>query len=270
MDIWTVLKACARRWYAFVPVLGLALGFAYAQMNATPPAYLATSSAILTGPALVPGQDPGEVIEVNPFESLGGSLNATTKVLVSLMDSAPERADFASDGVTADFLVTQDDAVIYFDVQGADPDEVVASANRLVELLDVEVATLQGRPLEAPESRIRAVALSLPSTAVEDPVAGIRVFAIVGALGIILAVTVALVTDTVMQSRRRRRALRPTEAEHVPTTEHRPAPAHLDRPGASPGVGAAHDEAAPVDGVDTEIGDTLSTVGHTRGRGADG
>ena len=289
MDIWTVLKACARRWYAFVPVLAVAMGFAYAQMEATPPAYLATSSAVLTGPALVPGGEPGEVIEVNPFESLGGSLNATTKVLVSLMDSAPKRDEFAGDGVAAAYLVSQDDAVIYFDVQGTDPDEVIASASRLVELLDVEVAALQGRPLEAPESRIRAVAVSLPSTAEEDPVAGIRAFAIVGALGVILAVTVALVTDALMQARRRRRAQRPLEAEVAPATAHRPAPAHLDRPGETADPASAADGSTrPLVGEDTGasrrgpatgqddqevptgddgVGATLSTAGQPRARG---
>ena len=116
MDIWTVLKACARRWYVFVPVLALSMWLAYAQMQAAPPAYLATSAATLTGPALVPGDEPGEVLEVNPFETLGGSLTQTTKVLVALMDSTPKRDEFYDDGVTADYAVTQDEAVVYIAV----------------------------------------------------------------------------------------------------------------------------------------------------------
>lgn len=204
MDIWTVLKACARRWYVFVPVLALTLGFAYVQMKAVPPAYLAMSTATLTGPALVAGQEPGEIVEVNPFESLGGALNQTTKVVISLMDSPGKRTEYFTEGVTESYEVLQDDAVIYFSVVGDDPDETVASANRLVELLDVEIARLQGRALEAPESRIRAVPIALPLTAEEDPVAGIRVFAMIAALGLIGSVAAALVTDAVLQSRRRR------------------------------------------------------------------
>lgn len=207
MDIWTVLKACARRWYVFVPLLALTVGFGYSQMRSTPPTYLATSTATLTGPALVPGDEPGEVIELNPFESLGGSLNATTKVLVALMDASDKRDQFYEQGVTADYEVFQDEAVVYFDVAGGDPDEVVASAARLVELLDVELANLQGRAVEAPESRVRAVAVALPSSAVEDPVGGIRVFAVIAALGLAVAVAAALVTDAVAQGRRRRAGL---------------------------------------------------------------
>lgn len=277
MDIWTVLKACARRWYVFVPVLALALGFAYSQMKSAPPAYLATSTATLTGPALVPGDQPGEVIEVNPFETIGGSLTQTTKVLVALMDSVSKRDAFVAEGVTADYEVTQDEAVVYFDVAGQDPDEVVASATRLVELLDVEMAGLQGRALEAPESRIRAVAVSLPDTAQEDPVAGIRVFAVIAALGLILSVAAALVTDAVLQGRRRR-ASRTGDAGRTgaarPTSAH-PAPAGAE-PTSGPTSGPASEPGfrpgdADVDEPTTpqEADGSLSAAGRARGRGAD-
>ncbi|GEN79719.1 hypothetical protein [Actinotalea fermentans] len=267
MDIWTVLKACARRWYVFVPVLALTMGFAYAQMQAAPPAYLATSTATVTGPALVPGQQPGEVVEVNPFETLGGSLTQTTKVLVALMDSTPKRDAFVAEGVTADFEVTQDESVVYFDVSGDDPDEVVASATRLVELLDVEMAALQGRALQAPESRIRAIAVSLPQTAQEDPIAGIRVFAVVGALGLILSVAAALVTDAVLQGRRRRARLRDGSlpgAAPVPSTAgaaaHPPAHAAAHAP-ARPASDAPEADPHAADG-------TLSPAGRTHGADA--
>lgn len=281
MDIWTVLKACARRWYVFVPVLGLAVGLAYMQMQAAPPAYLATSSAALTGPALVAGDEPGEVIEVNPFESLGGSLTATTKVLVSLMDSAPKRDQFLDEGVQAGFDVTQDEAVIYFDVYGEDPDEVVASARRLVEILDVEMATLQGRAVEAPESRIRAVAVTLPETAEEDPVAGIRVFAIIAALGLVLAVAAALVADALVQGYRRRQGAtggsRRPERRRLRATRHAAGSTATATP-----TGAAERDARTTDGTrpgptpeappaDPRTPDAaLSTAGQpSRGHGAD-
>lgn len=292
MDIWTVLKACARRWYVFVPVLALTMGFAYTQMQAAPPAYLATSTATLTGPALVPGQEPGEVLERNPFESLGGSLTSTTKVMVALMDSAPKRDEFVDQGVTADYEVAQDESVVYFDVVGDDPDAVVASAVRLVELLDVEMANLQGRAIEAPESRIRAVPVALPQTAAEDPVAGIRVFAVIGALGLIGSVAAALVTDAVMQNRRRRASERErtdrTERTEQAAGAHQ-APAHAAAPakGTSTRAGAARAAADPPSGTPAgltgpdsadsadsaggvgEPGGKLSPAGWTRGPGAD-
>lgn len=204
MDIWTVLKACVRRWYVFLPVLGLAAWVAYSQAQSMPPVYVATSTATIAGPALIPGDEAGEIIEVNPFERLGGSLNATGQVMTSLMDSGPKRDQYAVEGVTADYEVSRDDAVIYFDVLGEDPDAVVTSAARLVELLDTELAALQGRAVEAPDSRVRAVPLSVPATADEDPMGGLRVLAILAAIGLILAVAAALVTDALVQARRRR------------------------------------------------------------------
>jgi len=206
MDIWTVLKACLRRWYVFLPALLLASWFSWSQVQSIPPTYLATSSATVAGPALVPGGAPGEIVEVNPFERLGGSLTATGSVMVSVMNSAPRREAYVEEGVTAAYEVDQDDAVIYFDVTGDDPDEVLASAARLPELLDIELARLQGRAVEAPESRIRAVTLTVPTSADEDTVAGIRLLAVLLALGLVLAVALALVADALAQQLARRRA----------------------------------------------------------------
>lgn len=244
MDIWTVLKACVRRWYVFGPTLGLALWLAYSQMQSMPPAYTATSSATIAGPALVPGEAPGEIIEVNPFERLGGSLNATGQVMASLMDSGPKRVEFGDAGVTEAYEVSQDDAVIYFDVQGADADGVVTSATRLVELLDTELATLQGRAVEAPESRVRAVTLSVPTVADEDPIAGLRLFAVLAALGLVLAVALALVVDAVAQSRRRRTPTARYEAHRATSWVRTPAVRPLRR---QPATVTRQREAGPAD-----------------------
>lgn len=209
MDIWTVLRACARRWYVFVPVLGLSLWIGSAQMQAADPVYTATSTAALAGPALVPGNEPGESIRVNPFESLGGSLNTTTDVMVSLMDSDPKRLEFADQGVALDYEVVTANAVIYFEVTGPDAQVVTTTAVRLVEILDNEISALQSKPVEAPESRIRAVPLALPSVADEDTTGGIRLLAVIGALGLVLSVAAALVVDGALQVRERRAASRP-------------------------------------------------------------
>ena len=213
MDIWTVLRTCARRWYVFVPVLGVSLVVGNAQMQAADPVYSATSTAALAGPALVPGNLPGEIIEVNPFERLGGSLNTTTDVMVSLMDSGPKRGEFFDQGVTLDYDVTTQDSVIYFDVMGADAAEVTATAVRLVELLDSEIALLQSKPLEAPESRIRAIPLALPTDASADTTGGIRLLAVIGALGVLLAIASAFVFEGALRFRERRAAARPPVAD---------------------------------------------------------
>jgi hypothetical protein len=218
MDIWTVLRTCARRWYVFVPVLGVSLVVGNSQMQAADPVYSATSTAAIAGPALVPGNLPGEIIEVNPFERLGGSLNTTTDVMVALMDSGPKRAEFFDQGVTLDYEVTTADSVIYFDVMGADAEEVTATAVRLVEILDNEIALLQSKPVDAPESRIRAVALALPTDASADTTGGIRLLAVIGALGLLLAIASALVVEGALRYRERRAASRPLADEPDPAT----------------------------------------------------
>lgn len=209
MDIWTVLKACIRRWYVFLPILGIALWIGNVQVQAAPPVYTATSSAALTGPALVPGGQPGEIIEVNPF--LGGSLSNATDMAVSLMDSDPKRDQFFTQGLTLDYEVGADNSVIYFTVTGSDPTQVTTQASQLVTTLDTEIATLQNKPVEAPESRIRAVPLALPTVADEDTMAGLRMLAVIGILGLVLATAAALIVEGALQTRARRAALRPAE-----------------------------------------------------------
>jgi hypothetical protein len=206
MDFWTVLKASARRWYVFLPILGAALLIGNAQVGSQPPVYTATSSAALTGPALVPGTEPGQIVEVNPFQTLSGSLSTTTGILVSLMDSTPKRDQFAADGVDADYVVSVDSSVIYFDVTGSDAAAVTASAARLVELADTEVAALQSKPVESPESRIRAVPLALPVVADEDTTAGLRLLALVGLLGLVAATGGAVAFDGIARVRAKRAA----------------------------------------------------------------
>lgn len=236
MDIWTVLKACARRWYVFLPILGIALWIGNARVEAMPPVYTAESSAALTGPALIPGDEAGEIIEVNPFQSLGGSLNTTTQILVSVMDSGPKRDQFVEQGITLDYEVTQDDAVIYFYVEGDDPVEVAETSARLVELLDVEVATLQTKPVEAPESRIRAVPLTLPVAGERDTTAGLQLLAVIGVLGLLLAAGAAVLADGLVRLRARRTEQRRTDAVEATAWVEPPA-RHATGPAAPAEIG---------------------------------
>ncbi len=232
MDFWTVLKACARRWYVFLPILGLALVVGNIRVSDAPPVYLATSSAALTGPSLIPGGQPGEIVEVNPFQSLGGSMETTTEIAVSLMDSEPKRDQFAQEGVTGDYTVSNDKAVIYFDVTGPDPTAVTQDAAQLIQILDTEVAGLQSKPVENPESRIRAVPLAVPQVADKDTVAGLRMLAVIGTLGLALATAGAVAVDGAITARRRSRARRAA----APTVD-RATPARDEAPGRD---GAVH------------------------------
>ena len=236
MDIWTVLKACVRRWYVFLPILGVALWVGNARVEAMPPVYWAESSAALTGPALVPGDEAGEIIEVNPFQSLGGSLNTTTQILVSVMDSGPKRDQFFEQGITLDYQVSQDNAVIYFYVEGDDPAVVTETSSRLVELLDVEIATLQTKPVEAPESRIRAVPLTLPLTAVRDTGAGLQLLAVIGVLGLLLGAGAAIALDGFLRYRARTSERRSADAVSA-TAWVEPPIRHATRPAARPEIG---------------------------------
>lgn len=222
MDIWTVLRTSLRRWYVFVPVLALSLGLGYSMAQDLDPVYTAESSAILVAPAIVPGQEEGEMVEVNPYLNLGGGLTTTTQVTVVLMNSGPKRLEYFDLGLEPDYAVDRVDAVMYFTVTGTDPESVTATANELVVIADDEVAELQDKSTVRPEERIRVRPLSLPQVAIEDGGAGIQLMAILGVLGLVAGVGAAVALDGFLQWRRERRS--PDEPSGGGERSRKPAP----------------------------------------------
>ncbi|WP_250443488.1 hypothetical protein [Actinotalea sp. C106] len=218
MDLWTLVRTTLRRWYVALPIVVGAAVFGYTLAEDLPPVYVATSSAILTGPEIVDGTEEGETVDVNPYLQLGGSLTTTTQVLVVLMDSTPARFKYEELGLEPDYEVTRADAVMFFDVEGSDPDNVVETANRLVELADTELADLQGEISSAPELRAQAVPLSVPQVADEDTGGGLTLMAVVGVVGLVLGVVAAVALDGVLLWRRRRREGDATEGNATEDT----------------------------------------------------
>lgn len=263
MDIWTVLRTSLRRWYVFIPILAVSLALGYTMAQDLDPVYTAESSAILVAPAIVPGQEEGEMVEVNPYLNLGGGLTATTQVMVVLMDSGPKRLDYFDRGLEPDYKVERLDAVMYFTVTGTDAEAVTETANELVAIADDEVAELQDKSTVPPEERIRVRPLSLPQVAIEDGGAGIQLMAILGLLGLVAGVGTALAFDGFIQWRRARRSATVTDGTtgvasagstsdaSTPVrfgTHRRPGKVASTRPGTrQPETGAAASEGATED-----------------------
>ncbi len=231
MDIWTILRTSLRRWYAFVPILALALGLGYSMAQDLDPVYTAESTAILVAPSIVPGQEEGEKVEVNPYMSLGGGLTATTQVIVVLMDSGPKRLEYFERGLEPDYVVDRNDAVMSFAVTGDEPDSVIETANELVDIADTEVAALQEKASVIPEERIRVRPLSLPAIAQEDGSAGPQLLAILGVLGLVAGIGGAIALDGFIRWRKRHRstARTPSGGSHDPDRSSRSG-----RPGIRP------------------------------------
>lgn len=231
MDVWTIIRTTARRWYVSVPIIATCVGAGYVLAKDLPPIYAAQSTAILTGPAIVEGREEGELEEVNPFLSLGGALTTTTDAMVVLMDSQPKRLEYEERGLEPKYVVDRADAVLFFEVEGEDPESVAATAIELVEIADAELAALQGEADAPPAERIRVVPLSLPQAAVETGGSAMQVMAAAGGLGLVAGTMGAIALEGLLRVRSRR--ARPTR--HA-------APGHAEHPDA-----AGPDGTAPVD-----------------------
>ncbi|MBO1751986.1 hypothetical protein J4G33_09240 [Actinotalea sp. BY-33] len=204
MDVWTLLRTTLRRWYVFVPVLVVALALGYTAARDLPPVYVTQSSAILTGPALIPGDEEGEIDEINPFLSLGGSLTTTTAAMVVLMDSEPTRYELDEAGLETEYEVDRVDAVLYFDVEGLDEVAVTETANELVRIADVKLAELQEAADSDPDTRIQVVPLTSPQVALEGSTGGVQLIAVAGVVGLVLGSGLAVALDGFLTWRRRR------------------------------------------------------------------
>lgn len=199
-----------RRWRVSLPILLVSFGLGLFIVGNLDPLYSAKSSAVLAGPSLVPENVTGRVDKVNPFLTLGGSLETTTQVVSVLMDSEPKRAELKSRGLAPGYKVdlTETEAVITFQVTGTNPRSVVADANTLVKIADGEMVKLQGIAdvSEAPASRIRVVPLAIPEVAVPDSAAQVKLLLVFSLLGLIAAITAAVTLDVYLRWRDSRKA----------------------------------------------------------------
>jgi hypothetical protein len=273
MDIWTLLSTFLRRWYVSLPVVALAAMLGHQVAQEQEPLYQAQASAVLTPPQVVEDpRAPGGFTETNPLLGLGGSISTTTNVLVVRMDSIATRQRYEEAGILPDYEVDAVDSVMFFDVEGEDEDEVIRTANRLVELADVEIAGMQEFIEGGPELRIRAIPVSVPLEAVENTSGAKVVLALSVALGLALAQTAAVALDGFLRWRRGRpgrgagaagpirhvrfpRVGARHRTGHVPAAGAEDGTPARDRPAASsPVAAAAADTQSPSPGVPRTTG----------------
>lgn len=204
MDVWTALKIAFRRWYVTVPVLVLAFVAAREVSSRQESTYETSASVVLVVPGTTVDSND-QPIDVNPYLSFSGSLNATASALSLVMSSVTKQIELQSQGLTAAYEVQQVGPVLTYSVTGEDASTVIGTAGALVAESQEELLDLQ-TSVDAPESQLIGIhVLANPRVAEETLGSGDRAFLAVLGVGIVAAISTALLLESIAVHRQRSR-----------------------------------------------------------------
>lgn len=201
MDLWTIIKVVVRRWYAVLPVLMLTAAFALVVQKA-PPTYEANGSALLVAPNSATGAT-GQPVKQNSFLIFSGSLNITASAVSRVMNDTATREAYFKAGLLHDYEIGADPSIPLIGVTatGSDPEVVVATVKRALADVSDHLKSLQDQAEAPADLRIGVRELVNPTRA--DSLRGNvgRTMATVAALGLLLAVAVALTLEGILTRR---------------------------------------------------------------------
>lgn len=202
MDLWTIIKVVVRRWYAVLPVLVLTAAFAL-QVQKAPPTYEANGSALLVAPNSATSST-GQPVKQNAFLIFSGSLNITASAVSRVMNDTATREAYFEAGLLPDYEIGADPSIPLIGVTatGSDPEVVVATVKQALADVSNELKSLQDQAEAPADLRIGVRELVNPTRA--DSLRGNvgRTMATVAALGLLLAVAVALTLEGILTGRR--------------------------------------------------------------------
>jgi hypothetical protein len=230
MDLVSTLGVLARRWYAAVPVLVVALAAAALVPTRVPPTYRSTASVLFVH-ASTPGPAPAPA--VNPYLIFDQALVVTAGVVAASLNDATAVEGLRRGGANADFtLIPQVSRSPIIDLVVTDEDAatVLRTTDTVLAAID---STLKSRQAEAgapAQTFIRPVVVSRTVTPMVETANRTRAMAAVGALGIVLSVGTAFLAEARAArvrsapapsdpARPTGRALPPARSVHAPSHE---------------------------------------------------
>ncbi|MCK6079864.1 hypothetical protein KZX37_04420 [Microbacterium sp. EYE_5] len=201
MKLADVIGALRRRWYVLVVGVIVAAAAAYGAWTVIPPEYeRSASQLLLPGEATIPD-------DANPYLFVGG-LYQVADILVRAI-GPDDIAQATADAPGASIAVSRDTAagaVMLVTVSASseeDADVVLATALQLIETRLGELQDEQGIPTD---ERVDLVPLTHDSASVVVQKNRILVTGVVGLVIAMLSVAIAVLGDTLIRLRRRRRS----------------------------------------------------------------
>ena len=262
MDLFDVVRSCARRWYVFLPILLIASGYAYNSYTSVKPVYYSNTIVSVAPPnQRITYSMAGAPIPVNGLLEAGGATLITNMAVIAF--GSPEvRRRVADAGGSWSFTVKNFPGPAGVEspvplplmmVESTTPDEDLSK--RTVEAaasqIDPVVRDLQRNAGVADEQMVRALIVA-PTFVIKAMPS--RTKSALGIIfgGLMLAILAAVITDVFATRRRARRKSTPVETAGS-------AGGHPQRRGAQPQEALSERELEAVSRG--EIEDIRSTVG---------
>lgn len=263
MDFLTAVKVVVRRWYVVLPVMLVSAVITAGVVQNVPPAYQSAGSVLLASPGMA-REDGAPAI--NPFANIDYSSSVVAGIVAQLMESKEVRERLVEAGADPDYIVgtpTGSNApVLGIESTAATAELSVQTVQIVMTGIQQELETRQRDAGGPPHTWIRAIVLTTPTEADVVVSGKIRALAALAALGLVAAVSLAFLVESIGVGRRRRMhdVDGPTPAgspARRPAVPHRPAPegaveetvAAGAASGPAGGVAGPNEDSAPEGGA---------------------
>jgi hypothetical protein len=209
VDLLGVLRACVRRWYVFLPLVGLTAWLCWQQYRDSAPQYTATASFIVapsTDLIVSRGQQAeGLVLITTPFVA-GNAAGSLAGLLTNALNTVTVRERLLPSGGVALAAVRDpevDDTLVTVSIVATDPgaaDEALPAVQGGVNGVLSDIQTAAG----APSTQLFA---AFPGGPVDPPVEDypdrLRSVVAIALAGTLVAVVLSVLAQSLMQGRRR-------------------------------------------------------------------
>ena len=212
MDVWSLTRAALRRWYFLLPALLITAVLTSSAGSSITPEFETTGAALMVPPATAGGP-------ANPYAASSGP-----EVLRTIVSGSAVRSRLATQGLEPGFelTVTSRTPIFNITVRSDDRQRALGTGAAVVEALRQEVTSAQANFGVPPAAMATVQVIDAPDTVTEVGSGAIRVKAVVGLLGVVGSLALAITfDDLLLLVRRRRHAFRVRRASAEAARSHR-------------------------------------------------
>jgi hypothetical protein len=241
LDLFDVLRSCARRWYVFLPLLLIVGWFSYSVYSSVKPVYYSNAVIGFTPPSSrVDNAPQGVAIPRNGLLDAGGASMLANMTVLGLKQPAVVDRVVAAGGqdnyISKMFPVpatTQPLPLIMIETTESTPADVTTTLELVIAQADGTVQNLQKQALVPNEQMVRAFVVSPPGAPVAAAPSRMRSTIAIFVAGAGLVVLGTVLLDALLTRYKARRRQRRASAEvgaetkpiDAPTDVHQPTPA---------------------------------------------
>lgn len=239
MDLFDVIRSCARRWYVILPLLLIATWFSYSVYSSVKPVYYSNAVVGIAPPSTrIDNVPAGVALPRNGLLDIGGAPLIANIAAVGLREPAVVDRVVAAGGLpnynSKMFPVPATSPqlpLIMLEATDADPAAVTKTLTLVIAQAEVTLRTLQQQAQVPEDQMVEPFVVTPPSTPAAAMPSRTRSTIAVFVAGAGLAVLVSVLAD-VLLSRRKAMKHSGTEADETPVEP--PAAADADQPPSIP------------------------------------